>query len=367
MRKNGGKIGYFKVFFTKSPLCVDLFIGLVYHKGMENEERRKRFKSAQNMVALLLFTLFAGQTVCSFPIVGLQLLESHISYEAYTYLYTGVTGFLYLIYMLLPLVLASFIGKRSFLSFAKWRGKTHKPVATALFCLGIMYVGQLAASKTAMLFERLFGVDIYASLPSYHVSGVGFLLLSLLCTAVFPAFLEEMLMRGAVLSYLMPYGKSFAVIMCGCLFGLMHLNPIQLPFACIAGIAMAYVTVETGNIRTAVAVHFVNNSLSVIMTYLQNEMSPAAYGTLGSIVDITVFALGALSCLYLIRGKKSLADPAADHPSVDVRETEKVELDKKRPLFNLSLGMAAYLIFAAGYTLFTLGSLLLNTVLLEFL
>ena len=69
---------------------------------------------------------------------------------------------------------------------------------------------------------------------------------------------EEILFRGVLLRNMQPYGKKFAIFTSSLLFGLYHGNLVQIPFAFVVGLVLAYVTVEY-NIGWAIAMHLFNN------------------------------------------------------------------------------------------------------------
>lgn len=69
---------------------------------------------------------------------------------------------------------------------------------------------------------------------------------------------EELLFRGLVLRGIEPYGKKLAVIGSAILFGLYHANPIQTPYAILAGLVLGYVALEY-HVIWAIAMHMFNN------------------------------------------------------------------------------------------------------------
>lgn len=100
--------------------------------------------------------------------------------------------------------------------------------------------------------------------------------LSFLATAIVPALVEEFACRGIVLGALRKKGEAFAIICSSLLFGLMHGNFEQIPFAILVGLILGFITIKTENIWIAVAVHFTNNAISVIYNYILGGLSSAA-------------------------------------------------------------------------------------------
>lgn len=120
----------------------------------------------------------------------------------------------------------------------------------------------------------LFGIDIYENLNDSEtaVSVMDFIM-NTICTAVIPALVEEFAFRGLVLGVLRKHGDMFAVVTSAFLFGMLHGNFVQIPFAFIVGLVLGYVRVKTDSMLPSVLIHFGNNFFAVTMTYL-SELLP---------------------------------------------------------------------------------------------
>lgn len=95
---------------------------------------------------------------------------------------------------------------------------------------------------------------------------VGVYFLSLLIMAALPAFGEELLMRGNVLSGLSTRNVWFGIFMSSLLFSLMHANPLQTVHQFGLGVSMAITLILTRSLWAAVLVHFFNNFISITLT-----------------------------------------------------------------------------------------------------
>ena len=116
------------------------------------------------------------------------------------------------------------------------------------------------------IFESI-GIDYNVDFGDNPGGFFGFLL-SLLATAIVPALVEEFACRGLILGVLRKYGDGFAVLVSAILFGLMHGNFDQMPFALMVGLVLGYIVVKTESLWIAVAVHAANNFISVAFTYI---------------------------------------------------------------------------------------------------
>jgi membrane protease YdiL (CAAX protease family) len=94
---------------------------------------------------------------------------------------------------------------------------------------------------------------------------------SLVLTAVLPAICEEFIMRGNFLNSLRHNFKSYgAVVLASVAFGLFHQNIDQLFYTAVFGGLAAFLVIKTGSVFPAMVVHFVNNTLSVLIGYADN-------------------------------------------------------------------------------------------------
>ena len=139
-------------------------------------------------------------------------------------------------------------------------------VLLTIMGLAFCQIVNIATNIGAGVFQ-MFGItfpDPQIELPK----GVFGIIVMLFSTAFFPAFFEEFVMRGLLLGLLKQKGNAFAVICSALVFGFMHANAQQIVFAFFVGIILGFLTVKTESIWPAVAVHFLNNIISVIFSYL---------------------------------------------------------------------------------------------------
>lgn len=107
-------------------------------------------------------------------------------------------------------------------------------------------------------------------------------ILAILAMAVIPAVVEEFLFRGVILRGYERFGTLTAVVVSGVLFGLLHLNLVNLPAIIFLGIMIGYVVVRTDSIFSGMLYHFIQNFLSISFLFLQEIVQ----GSLGDEVAI---------------------------------------------------------------------------------
>lgn len=91
--------------------------------------------------------------------------------------------------------------------------------------------------------------------------------LGIFCIAVLGPILEEMLFRGAITKVLLKaYSPTKAILISGLIFGVFHLNPVQIVGGCLSGFLFAWLYYRTGSLFPGILIHILNNSLSVYLT-----------------------------------------------------------------------------------------------------
>lgn len=94
-----------------------------------------------------------------------------------------------------------------------------------------------------------------------------------LAISVIAPIAEEVVFRGAILGYMLRKGMDFkkAILISALIFGIMHINPAQVPFAFVVGLMLGVIYYKTGNILLTSFVHILNNSFATVMTILGED------------------------------------------------------------------------------------------------
>ena len=158
--------------------------------------------------------------------------------------------------------------------------------------------GSLASN---ILCEQLNLTDIIADqMIRMATNPLGMLTIGLIGPVV-----EELVFREATLGTMLRNGVTpwATMITSALIFGIVHLNPAQVPFAAIMGLMLAIVYYCTGNIVLTSLLHIINNSVAVVQINLLGEEAKEFTLTqwLGGITNSwLVFAFCALACLALL-------------------------------------------------------------------
>lgn len=130
---------------------------------------------------------------------------------------------------------------------------------------------------------------------------VGGIIFWVFTISVLPAIVEEFGMRVVTLGMLRRFGDPFAIVASALIFGIIHGNAIQIPFAFALGLILAYITVVTGSVIPAIIIHFINNFYSCI-TQIATELWSKEIQFIVNYVPFILFViLGLIGCVFLSR------------------------------------------------------------------
>ncbi len=175
-----------------------------------------------------------------------------------------------------------------------------------LLGLGVCGFSNAVVSGAGAILQN-FGFN-YEVIKTENPTNLYGIILSFVATAVTPALVEEFAMRGAVMGALRKFGDSFAVITSALIFGLMHGNLVQIPFAFILGLFFGFAVIKTGTIWTAVIIHFLNNLFSISLSYLLGNANGAVMWFSNIFYLIVLLALGFIGFfLYFKRGEENFS------------------------------------------------------------
>jgi membrane protease YdiL (CAAX protease family) len=169
-----------------------------------------------------------------------------------------------------------------------------------LMGLGVCGFSNAVVSGAGAILQN-FGFN-YEMTRTENPTNVFGIILSFVATAITPALVEEFAMRGAVMGSLRKYGDSFAIITSALIFGIMHGNLVQIPFAFILGLFFGFAVIKSGTIWTAIIIHFLNNLFSISFDYILGDSKGAVVWFANIFYFIFLLALGFIG--YLLYFKK---------------------------------------------------------------
>lgn len=238
--------------------------GMYYYPPVrpQRDPRLKMATQTVNIVSLLTL----GMTVAAFIVdllfmaaamlAGVNIMSDSMGYQwlsaATVPLSTALPFFIYLL-----------IRRREaeeFLRFEK------VGFGTGLLCVLAGLCVCMLANYPSFFIQEFFGVFGYepSGDPFENARSVPLFALQLFTVAILVPVMEEFAFRGVLLSALRRHGTGFAIVCSSLIFSLVHLDFANVVFAFIAGLTFGYLYVRTGNLWITIAIHALNNGISVV-------------------------------------------------------------------------------------------------------
>ena len=167
------------------------------------------------------------------------------------------------------------------------------------FGISIQPLMSLLSYLTAIFFPN----PVEQSVGGIQSSGF---LISLVAVAVLPAVFEECFSRGILLSGYHFLGKYRAQFACALLFGLLHLNPQQFPYAFIVGFIFAFLVERTNSLFASILPHMIINGTTIFSIFATNDATETAAAAasqgsvLVSLVIVSLLSLPWLAVLFYL-------------------------------------------------------------------
>lgn len=214
-----------------------------------------------------------------------------------------------------------------------------------LFGLGFCAFANISLSYASGILSDM-GFDYSVSYID-SPSGIFGFILSVIATAIVPALVEEYACRGVVFGILLKYGQAFALIASSIIFGVMHGNFEQMPFAFMVGIILGYIRIKTNSIWVCVMVHGSNNLISVLIEYLLSDLEIR--------IQNVIYIIFLMSCLLIAIFALLLISKDENHSfSLKNSNNKCREIQKYKWFFSaptMIVGISLYFIQAFSYFL----------------
>lgn len=263
-------------------------------------QQEYEYRKLINLIAFSML-IFCGAFFVIGIILGIvPLLLTRLTGEAGEIAYQLIYALLYAVAFLAPVLFFCLMRRRTHTSHPIYfQFKMGKGSVAYLF------VGLAVINAAAMLNSSIVGLLPFGGTSTLEELIVPAttnvqLVLQFIVIAIVPAFVEELLFRGVILTNLLPYGKTAAVLGSALLFGVMHQNFEQLLYATVAGLVMGYIYVTVKSIWPCVMLHLANNALSVIQGALFERLPEAEGMAVYTVMQVVIYVLGVLFAVVLI-------------------------------------------------------------------
>ena len=139
---------------------------------------------------------------------------------------------------------------------------------------------------------------------------------------------EELLFRGAIQGYMLRKGMKplNAILIASAIFGIVHMNPIQIPFAFAIGLIFGWLYYRTGSVVPGIIGHFINNSIACLQmaTLTEEEFNTKTTEWLGTGSTYALFAISFAVMIGMFLYLKKRLPEAPDY-----KEEEMINIVKE--------------------------------------
>ena len=138
--------------------------------------------------------------------------------------------------------------------------------------------------------------------------------------AIMAPLVEEVLFRGAIQGYMLRKGMKplHAILIASAIFGIVHMNPIQVPFAFAIGLIFGWLYYRTGSVLPGIVGHFINNSIACLQMAVstKEELNTTTIEWLGEDPTYALFALSLAVMIGMFLYLKKRLPAAPDYTSI---------------------------------------------------
>ena len=198
-----------------------------------------------------------------------------------TYTTTGIAMILSGIAMIWHLIHFKYV-KFNLKSFGEVSGKTIG-LSIPLIVAGMLFIN---------LCSEFLGLPDLMQ-DTFH--GMSRNVFGIISIAIMAPLVEELLFRGAIQGYMLRKGMKplHAILIASAIFGIVHMNPIQIPFAFAIGLIFGWLYYRTGSVVPGIIGHFINNSIACLQmaTLTEEEFNTKTIEWLGAGPTYALFAL----------------------------------------------------------------------------
>lgn len=271
-----------------------------YKKQQEKKNDKKILKTMGNWFGfgIICFTALASIVAVVIVLLSEAFTKINLLYDddnvsmAYQIIAT-------ILFILVPFVIAYVVLKKKKIAGILPLGTTYNAkaaVGLTMLCIPIMIFSTLVINFVSTIIQEILGITFTMGVEDPKIVGAEGIFIAVLSTAVLPAVLEEIVVRGIIMQPLRRFGDKFAIVASALIFGIMHGNMVQIPYTIVAGLFMGYLAVATGSLWPSIILHFVNNFYSVALLAAYDNLGDTAGGV------VTILFLGLFIIFGIIGG-----------------------------------------------------------------
>ena len=144
--------------------------------------------------------------------------------------------------------------------------------------------------STLLVLTSIFALNIFVQwFPLDNVlenefQGLSHNVIGAFTIAVLAPVLEEVMFRGAIQGYIMRKVRSpwVAIVVASLIFGVFHMNPVQIVYATLLGLILGWIYYRTGSLMSVIVGHVLNNTIATM-----TELAIGAEGETELLADMS--------------------------------------------------------------------------------
>lgn len=221
---------------------------------MDKKQIRRHLRRTFFPMGWAMTAYYVLMNVC---VLGMMLVDELVRNVSVEHLQDNAWGYLLAAAVAIALIII-WKGK-DFWNERIWAQGRKMSVKTFLSLLSLCIGAQLIVTVLAPIVESILNAFGYSALESLENATASADSLSMfLYLSIGAPITEEIVCRGLIQRTLEPYGKRFAIFGSAFLFGLLHGNILQSPYAFAVGLVLGYTACEY-SIAWAMLLHMINN------------------------------------------------------------------------------------------------------------
>ncbi len=245
------------------------------------------------ILALLIY--FLVQVICSFLLSIISMVTNDNSVSTLTTIDGSTLSWLLLVTSAITIVVFHFL---KFIDIAHPCGaQPHCSWRTQMFAI-------LPLTLLMFAFNLLTEWMNLDNIMEKEFLSMGTTIPGILAIGIIGPITEEYVFREAIQGSMLRNGVSpvIACIVSALVFGIIHANPAQIPFAFLVGLAFAYVYLRTRSVIPVMICHIINNSSAVILMNVYADRPDIGFSDLlGTTMMIVCFVVSLAVGLLLLK------------------------------------------------------------------
>ena len=272
--------------------------------GVRNQSEhkyRKMMTAIGGTMVIFLVLFYLGSFLISAMQAILMILP--VTQVVAEVIYQLFYGAIYLLMFMVPVAFLKLFVKKSGFVYTPMKTNIRLPRLILPIVLGgiVLIMGQayINAQMVSIFNYNAFMEEMMGG-SSGKIEGYQ-IVLQFIVIAVVPAFCEEFLFRGAILTNCLPFGRANAIVISSLLFALMHQNAAQTLYTFAAGIFLGIVYERTQSIWPGTFLHLVNNATSLVLSVFAQKLGERGQTDLAwMVLEGALYVVGIICIAILV-------------------------------------------------------------------